>query len=324
MNEGCFVVIGAGAIGVRHHRNIKNLGRQVKLLSFRDDGYVRLKNILLQREYVLGVVVATATQVRLEILKLCADYGVPTYCEKPLCYSRHQLQKIKRLNNEFRNICFVGFMTRFHPVVSFVRHRLENQLIYDIDLRIGLDVNRWRENWSFEQSYAARENGGGVLLDLCHEIDIACMLIGSQLDIKSVTSLGFEPFKNVDFLSSISLCHKIKSCSVSIKMDYLNPVSVRRGSILTENEFISYDMIEGVVKIASDKGIEKFQFPYERDQLFIEAISEFVLFCEEYSENGGRSAKDIHLMILPTIENGYAVDHLICECYRLRDFKYVR
>ena len=74
-------VIGAGSIGRRHHGNLQALGVRTALLPWRGfdpDAFRRLG--------ADAAVIATATQVRLDPVGLCAELGIPFYVEKPLSH----------------------------------------------------------------------------------------------------------------------------------------------------------------------------------------------------------------------------------------------
>ena len=82
---------------------------------------------------------------------------------------------------------------RYHPIVKLLLDKQLKDLIF-ASFEIGHDVNKWRENWKFEDRYASNPDGGGVLLDLCHEIDLAHLLCGTA-ELKYVKSIDHENFK---------------------------------------------------------------------------------------------------------------------------------
>jgi predicted dehydrogenase len=56
------------------------LGETAELIAWRSYN----RSALEKRNDVKGLVIATATQVRLELVTLCAEKGWPFYVEKPL------------------------------------------------------------------------------------------------------------------------------------------------------------------------------------------------------------------------------------------------
>ena len=70
------LVIGAGSIGRRHADNLNALGATAELIPWRSYDRAALE----KRNDVKGVVIATATQVRLELVTLCAAKRWPFLC----------------------------------------------------------------------------------------------------------------------------------------------------------------------------------------------------------------------------------------------------
>ncbi len=164
-------VIGAGSIGRRHHDNLQALGVRTTLLPWREFDAGRFRALGAD-----GVVIATATQVRLDLVQLCADLDIPFYVEKPLSHDPATVEAILAAAGTLARRSMVGFMMRYHPAVRHLAG-IDLSSVYDASFGIGHDVRQWRKDWSFASSYAARPDGGGVLLDLCHELDMALALL---------------------------------------------------------------------------------------------------------------------------------------------------
>jgi predicted dehydrogenase len=148
-------VIGAGSIGRRHHENLRALGVHSDLLPWRGFDAAAFR----QRP-ADAVVIATATQVRLELVDLCRDLGLPFYVEKPLAHDPVTLERILEAAAPLAQRSMVGFMMRYHPAFRYLAQS-DLSSVYDASFAIGHDVRQWRKNWSFAASYAARPDGGG-------------------------------------------------------------------------------------------------------------------------------------------------------------------
>jgi hypothetical protein len=73
-----------------------------------------------------------------------------------------------------------------------------------------------------------RRTAAGVLLDLCHELDLAACLFPG-LSVTRVESLGHPAFPGVDFASRISLA--AEGLAGDVSMDYLTPLLHRRTTL---------------------------------------------------------------------------------------------
>lgn len=267
-----FVVIGAGSIGCRHHSNLLDLGMESLLIPYRALSGVKLNRILSSET---GVIVATSTDIRLQLLREISSYSSALLIEKPLGFQVEHLDEIYSLPCIDHDASMAGFMTRYHPTVQWL---LKEDLTDVVHARfsIGHDVTKWRDDWRFANSYASKPNGGGVLLDLCHEIDLADVLFG-PLHINSVQCMDCIKYPGIDLLSHISMSSPDTGALVSVTMDYLASHSHRSVEMYSNTRNICVDLLTGLVVI---KGLghdnEHISHVYDRDQWFKDMIKDFV------------------------------------------------
>lgn len=261
------VVIGAGSIGRRHAGNLEVLGHEARLMPWRGFTAGALRDGRFD-----AAVIATATQVRLELVALCADLGLPVYVEKPLAFRSEALADLMAAAAPVADRSLAGFMMRWHPAFRALA-RLDLSGVYDASFGIGHDVRLWRRDWSFAASYAALPQGGGVLLDLCHEIDMALTLL-PQARVGAVQSLGHPGFPGVDFASRIALAGP--GLVGSVAMDYLSPVSFRRICLRGRDLVADFDLIAGRYLIDRGQGPKALDLPFERNQMFLAAMADFL------------------------------------------------
>lgn len=260
-------VIGAGSIGRRHHENLQALGAHTRLLPWRGfdpDAFARLG--------ADGAVIATATQVRLDLVRLCTGLGLPVYIEKPLAPDVATVEAILCAAGDLAARSMVGFMMRYHPATIYLAGR-DLSGIYDASFGIGQDVRQWRKDWRFAASYAARPDGGGVLLDLCHELDLALALLPGAR-IAGVASLGHPAFPEVDFATRVGLAGPGQIGAVA--MDYLSPVSFRRMVLRGTDLVVDFDLIAGRYGISDEHGARDLDLGVERNRMFLAAMADFL------------------------------------------------
>ena len=111
---GRYIVLGSGSIGRRHHENLTRLGADVRLLSWRGLSIGDLEAAL---EGATGLVVATATQVRLAPVQAAAERGLAVYIEKPLAFRTGDLSELMAAVAPVADRSVAGFMMRYHPAV---------------------------------------------------------------------------------------------------------------------------------------------------------------------------------------------------------------
>jgi predicted dehydrogenase len=263
------LVIGSGSIGRRHHDNLQALGASSRLVSWREAG---LGGALAAMTDAEAVVVATATDIRLPVIEAAAARGLPVYVEKPLAFRPAEVEAIAEVAAPVAARSMLGYMLRYHPAVRALA-AADLSDVFQFALTIGHDVTQWRQNWRFSESYAARGAGGGVLLDLCHELDLAACLFPG-LEVTRVESLGHPAFPGVDFASRISL--QSQGVAGDVAMDYLTPLLHRRTTLRGTERMHDFDFAAQVYRVTDSAGPRLLDLPLERNAMFLDAMRDFL------------------------------------------------
>ena len=179
-------------------------------------------------------------------------------------------------------------------------------------MQVGHDVNKWRDNWNFDKSYASNKFGGGVLLDLCHEIDLANILFSVD-EVLSVNSKKHKNFK-VDFVTTCLLRNSnrdYKDILTNINLNYLSPNLIRQGSVYGINGEINFDF----VKSRKTKNIHNKQqvyfFENDRNKMFLDLTIDFLMsLIDEKVQNP----------LFPSLVNTKKSNQLIASCYEIIKF----
>lgn len=300
-----FLVIGTGAIGMRHANNLKELGESVVAVSMQQQGLSGVEKAFQQG--VEAAIICTATQLRLPLIKLAAKYNTPVYIEKPVSFTLSELLEVHQTLGALAGKSFVGFMMRYHPAVQYLA-RLKDKDTYRFSFEIGHDVHQWRANWSFADSYASDENGGGVLLDLCHELDMAYVVLGA-LDIHTVQSVAHPDFPQVDFNTQISLSNDHSSGIVA--MDYISPISKRITHLMGQGANIIFDFAKDCYRIERPTGVETLELSIDRQVMFQDTMADFINLVR---------GNPLNNEFAPIFANELDICKLICEAYEKRAF----
>ena len=300
------LVIGAGSIGRRHAANLETLGAAVTLLPWRDTSAGDVARRLADMD---GAVIATATDIRLPLIAACGAAGVPFYCEKPLAFRSDTLAAIQTAAAPVAARSMVGYMMRYHAAFR-VLDALDLSDAFRFALTIGHDVTQWRANWRFSDSYAARAEGGGVLLDLCHEIDMAqCLFPG--LVLTGCDSVGHAAYPGVDLASHLTL-GTATGATGTVAMDYLCPRLVRRTLIDTPTLSVDFDYATGVYRIADHAGTQTLDLPQDRNAMFLDAMRDFLALVA-----GEQTSDNRHL---PRLDRSLPSCRLIAAAWEARRF----
>lgn len=300
------LVIGTGSIGRRHAANAEALGAKVTALSWRVGGMTGVRDALARTD---AAVIATATDLRLPLVAACTDAGVPVYCEKPLAFRPADLEALMAAAAPVAARSMAGYMMRWHPAFrALAQANLSD--VFRFAFEIGHDVNAWRPDWRFSQGYAARAEGGGVLLDLCHEIDMAACLF-PDLRVQTVDSLGHAGFPGVDMASRIVLATPA-GVQGTIAMDYLAPALVRRAHLTGQARLHDWDFAAQSYAVTDAAGRRTLDLPHARNAMFVDAMRDFLALA------AGRAVSDVEY--LPRLDRVGTSAALTCAAWGARRF----
>ena len=291
MKKYKFFIVGLGSIGQRHIKNLKTLSQDVFAFSYRNkenflidgDELKILKSIDEGIKLSDGVFICNTTEKHMEIALRASHLGKHIFVEKPLSNNLLNLKKLRN-NLKAKNIIFnSGFMLRHHPNLIFIKSFLNKKKlgnIYYANASVGQDLRQWRQNYNYKEGYAARkETGGGVTLDLIHEIDLINWFFGEAELISSI--LAFNKELSIETESIANITMKMKSNVVcNIQLDYLSPFLKRNLEIVGELGILNWDYKKGKVYLTNkneeSKIINELDKDFQRNDLYINEIKDFI------------------------------------------------
>ncbi len=284
------LVVGTGSVGLRHIKNLKEIGVDVYYYSYTRKAlldYCVQAVVSLDYETLRkfdAVVIASETNKHLEVAKLCVESMIPFYIEKPISNNMNGVRKLLKQIKDKKIITKVGYMLRTHPNLLFIKDFLNSMaaqldLMY-VDMFVGQWIGDWRPGTNYKSCYSASvKRGGGVILDLIHELDIVSWLLG---DVDSIFCFK----QNIEFVeieteavAEIILLTK-RSKYVRVHMDYLYPVYKREMLFVFREYVLSWDYQSGTVTKTEKSGLKtilnKVSESFERNNMFVNLMSEFI------------------------------------------------
>ncbi len=241
-------VVGAGSIGSRHQRILKQLGHQVSVVSANSpDADFRAMSDALERESFDYVVIASQTsQHVIDLLALINNrFNGRVLIEKPLFEKLHTLEE-----NNF-SFAAVGYNLRFHPAIVWLKDTLPKLgKLTSANFYVGQFLPTWRPDSDYRKSSSARDiSGGGVLRDLSHELDLVQYLFG---DWQQLTAVGGK-FSDLEIATDDTfsiLMTSTKCNAISVQLNYVDRIKQRYITINGNNGTVSIDLISNTAKFS--------------------------------------------------------------------------
>jgi len=263
------LLIGYGSIAKRHEKVLLSLKVKIDIVTkqiLKDKTtFKNLKDIKNLNQYDYFII-ASETSKHFKQLKYL-DLKVKNkkiFCEKPLFKTDKKL-KIKH------NQVYVGYVLRFHPLLQKLQKLLKNEHIISANINCAQYLPTWRIGRDYKKSYSAsKKDGGGVLLDLSHEIDYAHWLFGDLKELKSyqlkVSDLEIDSDDLTMFIGKTK-----KGIILNISLDYISKLTHREILVETFEHTYRLDFIKNKL-IQQDKNTKKNIYKsktLKRDDMFI-------------------------------------------------------
>lgn len=263
MKDKNILLIGYGSIGKRHAKNLKNIGIEPYILTkYPDDlDAIFLRDIEEIKNLDIDFcIIATPTARHLDDLKRCLTLlNIPRkiLIEKPLECSYLRGGKIKDISKKYGIDIFIAYNMRFLNVFNLIKKFIKEQkdTIRIVDIVSGQDLREWRPYKDYTESYSAhRDQGGGVDLDLSHEIDYILWIFGNNFKDKIIFKNKISNLK-INSPDIFKLILDYNTFIVDITLDYIRSSKERYIKILCEDDKnLYYNFITNILKIG-DKQI---------------------------------------------------------------------
>lgn len=238
------LVIGYGSIGKRHVEVLKKLGLTVSVISRRKldiESYTTVTDAL-QNERFDYIVIANETVKHAETLNriLTANFKGKILVEKPL------FMQVEYINNNVENV-YVAYNLRYHPLLSELKKLLNNETVISVNSYVGQYLPTWRPNTDYTKSYSAfREQGGGVLRDLSHELDYLMHLFDEWTQLvatcSKISDLEIQSEDSVHVTYSTN-----NNAKIIVELNYLDRIIQRYLIVQTNKKTIKLDFINNTI-----------------------------------------------------------------------------
>ena len=286
------LVIGSGSAGQRHARNLLSLG--VKECAFfrsglglvPPSGELAHLNAFSDWESASAwgpqiVVIAHPSRYHLDSAKRALAIGAHLYIEKPLSHDIIGLREFVEHARSSSSKIMVGCQMRHDSLWRRAKSEISLGKIGNVEalhLEVGQHLPDWHPGEDYSQGYAARKDlGGGVLLTLIHEIDLAIWLLGPLQRIHAIggkiTSLQGDV---EDYVSLIGRANS--GALISGTLDYWSVPPRRRFRAVGELGEIEVDTLARIYKVTDRKGQaeETVEHGYDRNTAFLGCMREFL------------------------------------------------
>lgn len=305
------LIVGCGSIGERHIKNLKSfLKGNILACDLNESrlGCIRKKygidtyknyNKALSKK-VDCVMVCTPTSTHLNLARKALAANCHVFIEKPLSNNLRGVDELIRLGKKNNKIISVGYILRFDKCLRKIKEWLNAQEIgkvVSVNAHFGYSFLKRKPDRDYREDYAGQKaGGGGVILDVSHEIDYLMWLIGEVEEVFCYSNKSSQLDIDVEDLAEIFL--KFKNNTIStIHLDFIQLPYHRFCRIIGHNGTIDWNFAKGIAKLyKAEKGKwEIYRGDKDWNIMYLEEIKHFIKCVEGKEKNfvDGKTGKKV-------------------------------
>jgi len=209
------LIVGLGSIGKKHIDAIKKVLPNADIFALRSkktvEKYLDVTNLFkfeeISSENFDFAIIANPTSEHKNTINQLTQFGFLLFIEKPVFSALDSVEVINSISDK-RISTYVACNLRFLDSIKFIKGKLKTprlKKLNEVNVYCGSYLPDWRPNKDVRKSYSAnKELGGGVHLDLIHELDYLYWLFGIPKEVKrnfkSQSSLTITAFDYANYI----------------------------------------------------------------------------------------------------------------------------
>jgi len=283
-------IIGLGSIGQRHLRLAKELRPKLKIIAVRSGMVKKVEEEKLLNAVVHSLdeaidygieasIIATPAVCHVKQAIELMERGIHVLIEKPLSHSLNNINELLKAQKKSKAVGLVGYCLRYNLGALKFNEMLINKKIGQI-LHVQVDCGsylpEWRKGQDYRQSVSAKSDlGGGVLLELSHELDYIQLFFG---EMKSVfANIQNSGTLDIDVEDSADMIFESEQgYSVSVHLDFNSRTTRRECIARCSNGDLIWDIAANKVIWQPADGLEEVEtYQNDRNYIYREQLKHF-------------------------------------------------
>lgn len=256
------LIVGLGTISKKHVEAIRLHRAEAKIYALRSNKNAHLeegiKNIFGLDEIDFKIdfaIISNSTHLHFEWIEKLIEYKCPLFIEKPALHTLEGTDELLAKMEANNILSYVACNLRFHPCVTFMNSLVKEGSIgkiNEVNVYCGSYLPDWRPGQDFRKFYSANADmGGGVHLDLFHELDYTYHLFGRPSNVHSVmrskSSLKIDAFDYANYL------FEYNDFAANLVLNYFRRKVKRTIEVVSEKDTYIADLIQNKVITDTDE-----------------------------------------------------------------------
>lgn len=259
------LIVGHGSIGKRHLRLVRESlpKADIRVLRHRSCNDVPMcangifTNIEDACNFAPQVsVVANPAPFHVDTAVALLAAGSHVLVEKPLAHTVESAQALLSAARDYNQLLQVGYNLRFLDSLEKFKELIRADMIgniYSVRCEVGQSLPTWRPGADYRHGVSANKDlGGGVLLELSHELDYLRWIFGEINWVSAWT--GRQSFLNIDVEDSAHLILGFAPNSLgyglvgTLNLDFIRQDKTRVCTVIGERGSLRWNGVTGDVE----------------------------------------------------------------------------
>ncbi|NDA48562.1 MAG: gfo/Idh/MocA family oxidoreductase, partial [Alphaproteobacteria bacterium] len=199
-------------------------------------------------------VIANPAPFHVEVAQVLTNIGCHLLIEKPLADAWHVAVPLIEQAETTSQILLLGYNLRYLPSLRKFRQCYDDGMIgraLSVRCEIGQYLPSWRPESDYRKGVSARrELGGGVLLELSHELDYLCWLFGEANWVRATLAMQSDLEIDVEDTAHLTLAfgEEPRPLIAALSLDFVRQDTTRQCTIIGQTGSLRWNAISGSVE----------------------------------------------------------------------------
>lgn len=206
----CF--FGLGSAGLHHYHALRNMGHDLYAMRSgtgrsRTPSDVTLIGSWREAEKIrpAAAIISNPTNLHIQTALFCAHVGMALFMEKPIDCESDTLDDLLTMCHKKDLTTYVAYPFRHHPALRALADAIGRKPQQNVEIVCRTDLSTWR---SYRTYSASATTGGGAILELSHEIDLAEFLFGPIVHLEGSVEKGGNVATDAETAATIYAEHE--------------------------------------------------------------------------------------------------------------------
>jgi predicted dehydrogenase len=244
------LIVGFGSIARKHYQALLQIDPSANIIALRSNALSEpimdvvsiytVEEIMQNAPYDFAII-SNPTYKHEETIERLLDLNCPLFIEKPLFHTIESKKVLKKITKKGIKT-YVACNLRFLESLIYLKETLLPVIIpNEVNVYCGSFLPEWRLGVNLKSMYSAHASkGGGVHLDLIHELDYIYWLFGKPVQVHSVKRS--KSTLNINAIDYANYLLEYDKFAVNIVLNYYRRDKKRTIELVCSDDTYSIDL----------------------------------------------------------------------------------